>query len=156
MVCVVLTRLATEPLMEAIMAMLPPLPQRIISFATAWAVMKTPVNLRLAKLLSCLRSTYLKWTELTSNVDLEHHVRICLRIIEGRSFLLNAGCGDEAVQPALRFTNALDHCVQALHVSNIDLAVVKSVACTMYKLLLRIWLQQTKTYQAPQQLSAAL
>ena len=45
MVCVVLTRLATEPLMEAIMAMLPPLPQRIISFATAWAVMKTPVTL---------------------------------------------------------------------------------------------------------------
>ena len=40
-----LTRLATEPLMEAIMAMLPPLPQRIISFATAWAVMKTPVTL---------------------------------------------------------------------------------------------------------------
>ena len=30
-----LTRLATEPLMEAIIAMLPPLPQRIISFATA-------------------------------------------------------------------------------------------------------------------------
>lgn len=39
-----LTRLATEPLMEAIMAMLPPLPQRIISFATAWAVMNTPVD----------------------------------------------------------------------------------------------------------------
>lgn len=36
------TRLATVPLMEAIIAMLPPLPQRIISLATAWAVMKTP------------------------------------------------------------------------------------------------------------------
>lgn len=36
------TRLATVPLMEAIMAILPPLPQRIISLATAWAVMKTP------------------------------------------------------------------------------------------------------------------
>jgi hypothetical protein len=34
------------------MAMLPPLPQRIISFATAWAVMKTPVNAELV-LWSC-------------------------------------------------------------------------------------------------------
>lgn len=40
-----LTRLATVPDMEAIMAMLPPLPQRIISLATACAVMKTPVML---------------------------------------------------------------------------------------------------------------
>ena len=41
-----LTRLATVPLMEAIMAMLPPRPWRIISLATAWAVMKTPAGMQ--------------------------------------------------------------------------------------------------------------
>ena len=40
-----LTRLAMVPLMDAMMAMLPPRPCRIISFATACAVMKTPVML---------------------------------------------------------------------------------------------------------------
>lgn len=39
-----LTLFATVPLIEAIIAMLPPLPHRIISLATAWAVMKTPVT----------------------------------------------------------------------------------------------------------------
>lgn len=39
------TLFATVPLIDAIMAMLPPRPQRIISFATACAVMKTPVML---------------------------------------------------------------------------------------------------------------
>lgn len=39
-----LTLFAMVPDMEAIMAMLPPLPHRIISRATACAVMKTPVT----------------------------------------------------------------------------------------------------------------
>ena len=38
-----LTLLATVPLMDAIMAMLPPFPCRIISLATACAVMNAPV-----------------------------------------------------------------------------------------------------------------
>ena len=32
--------------------------------------------------VSCFRLTFLKWTELTSNIDLEHHVRICLGVVE--------------------------------------------------------------------------
>lgn len=42
------------------MAMLPPLPQRIISFATAWAVMNTPVYC--GQYLQIVR----RWTEFTN------------------------------------------------------------------------------------------
>jgi hypothetical protein len=65
------------------MAILPPLPQRIISFATAWAVMKTPVNAELAGLVFRLYSEAFKLSSLTSNVDLEHHVGVRLSVIEG-------------------------------------------------------------------------
>jgi hypothetical protein len=114
--------------MEAIMAILPPLPQRIISFATAWAVMKTPVNAELAGLVFRLYSEAFKLSSLTSNVDLEHHVGVRLSVIEGRGFLLNASCCDESIESSLCITDALDNCVKALHVSDVDLAVVESIA----------------------------
>jgi hypothetical protein len=63
-------------------------------------------------------------SSLTSNVDLEHHVCVCLSVVESRSLLLDASCCDESVEPSLCITNALDNCVEALHISDVDLAVV--------------------------------
>jgi hypothetical protein len=109
------------------MAMLPPLPQRIISFATAWAVMNTPGNCS-----QHLQMAYSGPSSITSNIDLEHHVGVRLCVIKSRSLLLDTGCGDQTIESALCVTNALDNRVEALHVSDVDLAVVESVACAKY------------------------
>lgn len=64
----------------------------------------------------------------SGDVDLEHHVGVCLRVIESGGFLLDAGGGDQAVQSSLGVADALDDLVQALDVSHVDLAVVEGVA----------------------------
>jgi hypothetical protein len=69
-------------------------------------------------------------SSLTCNVNLEHHVCVRLSVIESRSLLLNASCCDESIEPSLCITNALDNCVEALYISDVDLAVVESVTCT--------------------------
>ena len=96
-------------------------------------------------------------SSLTSNIDLEHHVGIRLCVVESRSLLLDTCCGNQAIEPSLCVTNTLDNCVEALHVSDIDLAVVESVACTACVSLSQ-WIQfkQINAYQAPQQLVAVL
>ena len=70
-------------------------------------------------------------SSLTSYIDLKHHVCIRLCVIQSRSLLLNTSCGNQAIKSALCITNALDNCVKALHVSNVNLAVVESIACAM-------------------------
>jgi len=94
---------------------------------------------------------------LTSNVDLKHHVRIRLCVIESRSLLLDTSCGNQTIESTLCVTNALDNRVEALHIPDVDLAVVESVACELCVSSCQfIQFKQTNAYQAPQQLVAAL
>lgn len=64
----------------------------------------------------------------SGDVDLEHHVGVCLGVVESGGFLLDTGGGNKAVQSPLRVADALDDLVQALDVSHVDLAVVEGVA----------------------------
>ena len=64
----------------------------------------------------------------SGDVDFEHHVGVCLGVVERGSLLLDAGGGDQAVQSPLRIADALDDLVQALYVPHVDLAVVEGVA----------------------------
>ena len=64
----------------------------------------------------------------TGHVDLEHHVRVCLCVVESGGLLLDASGCDQAVQSPLGIADALNDLVQALYVSDVDLAVMKGVA----------------------------
>lgn len=53
----------------------------------------------------------LRGHEDSGHVDLEHHVGICLCVVERGGFLLDAGGCDQAVQSPLRIADALDDLV---------------------------------------------
>lgn len=66
--------------------------------------------------------------EYTSDIDFEHHVGVCLSVVEGGSLLLDTSGGNETVESALGLADAFDNGIEALHVTDVDLAVVESVA----------------------------
>ena len=66
--------------------------------------------------------------ENTSDVDLEHHVCVLGRVLEGRGFLLYPRCGQQAVHAPFLFGDVFDDRVELGHVSDVDLAVVEGRA----------------------------
>ena len=118
----VLTRLATVPDMDAIMAMLPPRPHRIISFATACAAMKVPVMLT--------------WKDCQHDIQdetfdppyLKHRIRIFSSVLQRSGLLLDTGRGNQAIELALRIADILHDLVQCRDIPHIDLPVVERVS----------------------------
>ena len=82
--------------------------------------MNTPAGLKSA---SCNLRMF-SITEHTRHIDLKHHVRICLCVLQGRRLLLDARCSDQTVQLALGVANALHRLVESLDISYVDLSVV--------------------------------
>ena len=111
--------------------MLPPLPCRIISRATACAVMKAPV------MLTCRRQTVSHVLELAAmrsvpvpahapaHTHLEHGVGILGRVLQRRRLLLDARRRNEPVELPLAVADALDDPVETLHVPDVDLPVMQ-------------------------------
>lgn len=60
----------------------------------------------------------------TSDVDLEHSVRILGRVLQSGHLLLNAGRCNQTIEPTMRLRDAANDTVQLRHISHIDLSVV--------------------------------
>lgn len=61
----------------------------------------------------------------TSNVDLEHAVGILCSIIQGWSFLLNAGSCNQSIKSSFLVADLFDDLVERSYFANINLSVLK-------------------------------
>lgn len=66
---------------------------------------------------------------------LKHGVRVLLRVLQRRCFLLDARCCYQSVQLPLHIRDILDDLIQLRHISDIDLTVVEGGSYSSYQYL---------------------
>jgi len=116
--------------MEAIIAILPPLPHRIISLATAWAVMKTPVMFTYHLRRQNTSTIDINASDHGSPTHLKHSISIFRGVVQCRRLLLYPRRRNQPIELSVRFTDTPHNLVQLRDIADVDLTVVECITYT--------------------------